>query len=228
MGNSVKLVNGSTIQVRTGVIQGIGPVGPRGAVGETGPQGDQGPIGPTGPMGVIYNQMSRAKLSATNPVAANTDTVLGTFVSDVDAIGINKTQSVFQLVANPGDFMMSCWVRFDDATAGLREVWFLTGATIIARSSRMSVAGAPFYCDLTHPYHSALGNESFSVVVRSQVACNVSDGVMAFNRIGSGPQGVPGPPGVQGVQGPQGGKGDTGASGSASTGFTTYALLLPH
>ena len=59
MANVVRLVNGGTIQVKTGVLQGVGPQGPRGYVGPQGPQGEQGPVGEQGQIGQILQQATR-------------------------------------------------------------------------------------------------------------------------------------------------------------------------
>jgi len=48
----VRVGNGGTLTVRTGVIRGAGPIGPPGPLGPAGPQGDPGiPGGPPGPQG---------------------------------------------------------------------------------------------------------------------------------------------------------------------------------
>ena len=227
MANSVKLMNGSTVQVRTGVIQGIGPIGPRGPAGETGPPGDQGQTGLTGPPGQIVAQMTRGDVTTSNPIAANTDTVISFNTRMQDDLRSFQSNTAM-LLRDPGDYMFSCWLRFDDAAAGLRDLWFLVGSTIMARASRTSATGSPFYANLSHPYRSLAGNETVTVLARASAATAIAVGSVTINRIGSGPQGVPGPPGVQGEIGATGGQGPKGDPGSASTGFSTYALLLPH
>lgn len=227
MANSVKLMNGASIQVRTGVIQGIGPIGPRGPSGQTGPPGDQGQTGLTGPPGQIVAQMTRGDVTTSNPIAANTDTVISfntRMADDMRAFQDNSNM----LLRDPGDYLICCWLRFDDAAAGLRDIWFLTAGTIIARSSRTSVTGSPFYANLSHPYRSVLGNETVNVLARAGAATAIAAGSVTINRVGSGPKGDPGPPGVQGSIGANGAQGPKGDPGSASTGFATYQLLLPH
>lgn len=226
MANVVRLVNGGGIQVRSGVIQGIGPIGPRGYVGNQGPQGEQGPIGPEGPMGQILENMGSTKVATSNPVAANTDTTIsfGSAVDDVPGFFPTLTNC---LLSSPGGYLLSVWLRFDDAAASGREVWFQVGAQTIARTSRMAGVGAPFYVDLTFPY-KAVGGEVVNVVARSGATTAISDGSWTCTRVGSGPPGPIGPPGIQGVQGIQGIQGIKGDDGDANSGFATYAEMLPH
>jgi hypothetical protein len=222
MGNTVKLVNGGTIQVRTGVIQGIGPVGPRGAVGETGPQGDQGPVGEVGPIGQIMQYGAAANVTTSNPVAAATDTVISFGSVDYDQFNAFTSLSNITLTSG-GDFMLSAWLRFDDAAAGLRDIWFLSGSTILARSSRTSTAGAQFYCDLTTVVRATAG-QVVNVLARSNAATAIAAGRLSIEQVGSGPQGIQGVQGIQGPVGPTGAKGDTGATGAPGA-YPTYAAL---
>lgn len=226
MSNVVRLVNGGTIQVRTGVIQGIGPQGPRGVSGPEGQQGEQGPVGETGPIGQILQLQGKTDVSINTPVAANTDTVLAFGSVSYDDLSCFASSSNI-LLTSPGDYLLSAWVRFDDAAATVRELWFVAGSTVIARTSRAAVAGAPFYVDLAHPYR-AVGGETVNVLARAGTATGVSQGALTVTRVGSGPPGPVGPQGPQGEIGATGPKGDTGAAGSASSGFATYADLLPH
>jgi len=230
MANVVKLVNGGAIQVRTGVIQGIGPVGPRGVAGVQGAQGDQGPVGETGPMGTIQAVQGRSNVGTTNALAANTDTVIAFGDIKYDDPSCFYTSANI-LLRDPGDYMLSVYLAFDDAAAGSRSVWFASQSAVpalIARTTRQSVAGAPFYMDLTYPYRVLTGNEYVNVLARSSVALNVSSGAITVTRVGSGPKGDVGPPGVQGPNGATGAQGPAGPSGTANAGFTKYADLLPH
>lgn len=229
MANVVKLVNGGAIQVRTGVIQGIGPVGPRGSVGPQGMQGEQGPVGETGPPGQITQLQGRTSVASANPLAANTDTVIA-----FGAISYDQATSFFPassniLLTDAGDYMLSVWLAFTDATAGLREVWFNSvSAGLIARTSRQSVAGTTFYVDLAYPWRSP-GNETINVMARSAAALNVAIGsALTVTRVGSGPKGDPGPTGPQGPPGATGAKGDTGSSGAPGGAYSTYNQLVGH
>jgi hypothetical protein len=227
MGNTVRLINGSTIQVRTGVIQGIGPTGPRGPVGEPGPRGDQGVQGEVGPPGQILQIASRAIVTVSQPLAANTDTVMsfGSSLYD-DLLAIGGMSNI--VLANAGDYLLCAWLRFDAAAAGgLRDVWFAQGTNIVARSSRTTVAGSQIYADITHTFR-AVGGEVLNVLARADVATAVGNGAVSVTRTGSGPKGDVGPAGIQGPIGATGAQGIQGIPGSGGGAYSSYAALLGH
>jgi collagen type II alpha len=226
MPNVVRLVNGGTIQVRTGALQGVGPIGPKGPSGPQGIDGPQGPIGEQGPIGQILQKQGRAQVATANSLAVNTDTLVafGSVAYD-DLSCFTSTTNI--TLNQAGDYQLSCWLRFDDAASTAREIWFMVGSTLIARKSAMAGTGAPFYLDLLYPYRAAAG-EIVNVYARAGSATAVSMGNLVVTRIGSGPQGPVGPPGPQGLQGPQGPQGIQGNDGDANSGFTTYAEMLPH
>ena len=226
MTNVVRLVNGGAIQVRTGVIQGIGPQGPQGVSGPQGIDGEQGPVGAQGPMGQINQLQGKTNISANNPLSANTDTLLAWGSVSYDDLSCFTSTSNITLTA-AGDYMLSAWVRFDDAASTIRELWFATGGTIIARSSRTALAGSAFYANLAFPFRAA-GGEVITALARTGTATGISLGSMCVTRMGSGPPGPTGPAGPAGAQGVAGPTGAAGPAGSASTGFATYALILPH
>lgn len=226
MSNVVRLVNGGQIQVRTGVIQGIGPQGPRGVAGNQGADGPAGPVGDQGPMGQILQLMGRTNVATNNPIAANTDTVIAFGSVAYDDLSCFTSTSNITLTS-PGDYLLSCWLRFDDAAASARELWYAVGGTSIARTSRMSGVGAPFYVDLSHPYRAA-GGEVLNVLARTGAATGVSMGALNVTRIGSGPPGPIGPVGPQGSIGATGAAGPKGDPGAANSGFAKYSDMLPH
>lgn len=229
MSNVVRLSNGGTIIVRTGVIQGIGPQGPRGVAGNQGSQGEQGPIGEQGPMGQILKRGGLTRVGSSNPVAANTDTVVafGAPGYDDDLAAFGPGSSVCTLTS-PGDYMLSVWLKFDSAAAGSREVWFASAGSTLARASHYTGVAMDFYVNLAFPFR-AVGGEVINTLVRSSVATTIAaGGCWAVTMMGSGPVGPPGPEGPQGPLGPQGAKGDPGASGTANSGFAKYSDLLPH
>lgn len=223
MANVVRLVNGGSIQVRTGVVQGIGPQGPRGVTGPQGPQGEQGPMGEVGPMGQILEMGSKTAVGTNNPITANTDTLIAFGAVAYNEIGCIQDSTTLRF-DDPGLFMLNVYLRFDDAAATVREVWFRTGGgDTIARKSAMAGVGAPFYVDLAAQF-KALGGETVNVMARSgsATAVGIGGGTVAITRIGSGPKGVKGDQGIQGLQGPIGPNGAAGPPGSASSGFATY------
>lgn len=223
MSNVVRLVNGGAIQVRTGVIQGIGPQGPRGLVGPQGIDGPQGQTGEVGPVGQILQMAGLTTIGLNNPLAANTDTVISFGSSPYDQLNAFTSGSNITLT-DDGDYMLNCWLRFDAATATKREVWFQTGGTTIARKSVIADTGV-FYVDLSMPYRAS-GGPVLNVLARSGVAVGISQGSLAVTRVGSGPRGDVGPVGPQGPVGATGGVGPQGPAGTATSGFTTYAKLI--
>lgn len=225
MSNVVRLVNGGSIQVRTGVIQGIGPQGPRGLVGPQGPDGAQGPVGDPGPQGQILQLQGMSSVATNNPLSAASDTVIAFGSVSYDDLSCFSSTSNITLTA-PGDYLLSAWLRFDAATATKREMWFQTGSTTIARKSVTADTGA-FYVDLAMPYR-AVGGEVVNVHALSAAATGVSLGGVSVTRVGSGPPGPQGPVGPQGPIGATGAAGPAGPAGSSSSGYATYALLLPH
>lgn len=231
MANVIRLVNGGQIQVRTGVIQGIGPQGPVGPSGAQGPDGEQGPQGVPGPIGQILKLGCKTVVSSNNPIAANTDTAIAFGLPSYDDWqGFQGSNSVVTL-PEVGDYMISCWLKFDAvAGATLRDIWFLSGGSIVARSSRTALASTDMYCNLTHPFRVVDGAApaTFTVLVRSGTATGISLGQLTVSRIGSGPQGAVGPQGLTGATGAQGSKGNDGPAGTANAGFAKYADMLPH
>lgn len=230
MSNVVRLVNGAAIQVRTGVIQGIGPQGPRGIQGEPGIQGEQGPVGDPGPMGQINQLQARTTVGTSNPLTANTDTVISFGSVRYDDLSCFTTIANITLTA-AGDYLFNGWLCFADATAGTREMWFNSTTTgMFARTTVTAQASTASgtYVNLSCPYRSAGGGEVVNVLARSAAATGVGSGSLVVTRVGSGPPGPTGPVGPQGPAGAAGAQGPAGPPGSASNGFASYALILPH
>lgn len=233
MANVIRLNNGGVIQVRTGVLQGIGPIGPRGLVGPAGQQGDQGPQGETGPMGAITQSMSRTKVGGPQSVGPSTDTLV-TFGSvsydDMNAF-TNSTTVTFP---EAGDYLLNAWLQLELPTggtaAGLRSVWFVSSVEgTIARKQLSAATSDKSHVTLNFPHRAAAG-ETIKVYVRSGDASSISlsAGSLVVNRIGAGLRGVAGPQGPAGAVGPVGAQGPAGPSGTANAGYATYSGLLPH
>lgn len=231
MSNVVRLVNGGVIQVRTGVIQGIGPQGPRGVSGEQGIQGPAGPTGESGPMGQILQYQGRTDVNTSNPLSANTDTVISFGLVKYDDLSCFVSISNISLIA-AGDYYFSVWLCFADAAAGVREVWLrsATAASTFARNTVNAAATTPAgtFVNLTMPYRSVGGGEIVNVLARSATATGVGSGSLTVTRVGSGPAGPVGPAGPQGQAGAVGPQGAAGPAGTANNGFAKYSDMLPH
>jgi len=228
MANVVRLVNGGTIQVRTGVIQGIGPQGPRGVAGPQGVDGDQGPVGETGPMGQILQLQGKTNVGTNNPIAANTDTVIAFGSVSYDDLSCFTSTSNITLSA-AGDYLLSAWLRFDANTPKPVAMWFSVASTIISAISTPTDSVNPTYLNLATPYRAAAG-DVVNVMVKSgsPTAVGSGGGACTVTRVGSGPPGPEGPVGPQGNQGAIGATGAAGPPGTANAGFTKYSDLLPH
>jgi len=231
MANVIRLINGGQIQVRTGVIQGIGPQGPIGPTGPQGIDGEQGPQGVPGPIGQILNLGCKTVVNASNPIAANTDTAVAFGAPSYDQWSAFQGSNSVVTLAENGDYLISCWLKFDAVTgATLRDIWFLSGGSIISRSSRTALASTDCYVNLSMPFRVLAAPETFQVLVRAGTATTigVGNGHLVINRIGSGPKGDIGPQGLTGATGAQGSIGNTGPPGTANAGFAKYADMLPH
>lgn len=230
-GNVIRLVNGGTVQVRTGVMQGVGPSGPRGLVGPQGVDGPAGPPGEVGPIGQILQVMSRSNVGSNTAVAPDTDVAVtfGSVVYDDMSIFTTATNMT---VAQAGDYMFSAWITFAmpaNSPDGHRtlKLYSVTKATVIAQVSVLAIADEATYVNLAYPYR-AIAGEVIQLRARSgdDLTLNVTGGAITVNRTGSGPIGPQGPAGPQGANGPAGPTGATGPTGSAGSGFATYADLL--
>lgn len=231
MANVIRLNNGGSIQVRTGVLQGIGPIGPRGLTGPTGPQGSTGPQGDTGPMGAIQQYMSKTLIGAAIPVGPDTDTIVtfGQVIYD-DLSAFTSATSIAP--AETGDYVINVWGQFNmpaNAGDGIRALWLQssTNGTLI-RAQVPAVADDATYVSLSWPHRFESG-ESVAVWTRvgDDVSVSLQAGALSLLRVGSGPAGDPGPSGPPGPVGPAGPPGPQGPAGTANSGFTTYADLLP-
>lgn len=225
MTSTVRRLNaGSTIHIRTGVLQGIGPQGPRGA---TGPQGIRGPIGSPGPPGPTgYVDESAMRASGSGNVAHGTPTI-ATFASLTDdSEGIYDSSTTFTL--HTGNWQGMAHIRFAKrsvAGSGSRKVEIVnTGGTVIAATS---VAAAPD--DDTHVTVSFALRANTGIGI--QVRITQTDGAtlnynssIFVSRIGPGAPGPMGPEGPTGPPGPRGNPGPVGPSGTLSP-STTFADL---
>jgi len=229
MANVVRLNNGGIIQVRTGVLQGIGPVGPRGGVGPQGPAGPEGAQGQTGPAGAITQYLSAARVSGGTPVGPDTDTLVA--FGSVQYDDLNAFASSTNITpADPGDYQVSCWVEFDmpaNAGDGARSLWLRSNLNgTVCRVGVSAVGDEPTYVSFSWPIRTEAG-ETLNVYARQgdDLSVNISAGAISLIRIGSGPQGAVGPAGPQGAVGPAGPQGPQGPAGSAGGTYTTYGDL---
>lgn len=230
-GNIIRLVNGGQIQVRTGVLQGVGPVGPRGLIGPPGPDGPAGPQGEQGPVGQILQRQGKWVISGNTAVNPDTDTLIAFQTTAYDDFGAATSTTTYEL-DEIGDYQINVWLKFGlpaNAADDYREVAInsVTNGEL-ARTSVPATVGRETYVSLSFPHRTTIASEVLRIYARSgdDLALNVTGGALAITRTGSGPQGPAGPQGPQGATGAQGIQGPAGAAGSASSGFAQYADLL--
>lgn len=231
----VRVSSGEIIQVRTGVIQGIGPQGPRGATGPQGSTGPQGPQGVPGPTGYVTDFSSYFTASAqgigTTTITSNLPTAwsnmaFGTVVRDE----LSAQTSTVNYDLATGDYTGVVYVQFQKQTSvsasGFRGVQVISAGVTVAQM--LIPANTLVHTDITLPF--ALRSASASDVINIKVAHNegVSINVLGnlwFNKTGPGVQGAIGPQGPVGATGPQGVQGPVGPAGSVANNTTTFATL---
>lgn len=225
----IKLSNGGQLQVRTGVLQGIGPVGPQGVKGDKGDPGPDGPQGPTGAPGAITQFATKASVTTAISLASDVDTLITFPNVAYDDLNIATSSTNFTIKAT-GVYLITAWVRFDmptNAGDGPRSLW-ITSSTrgTLARTGVLSVADEQTYVQVAWPDYYTAG-EVINVKARQgdDLSVAVSLGSIAVVRMGSGPVGPAGPTGPAGPVGPQGVQGPQGVAGSSGTGYSTYGTL---
>ena len=228
MTSAVRLNNGGVIQVRTGVLQGIGPVGPRGAQGLQGMQGDQGPEGPTGPPGQILQYFTSAQ--ATRQTLVTGQNALVSFGSVLaDDMGISTSPTNFT-INQDGDYQVSVWAEFAPAPDNpqRRAMWLQVNGTSVCLTQLPGIPDAATRLNFTWVHRAVVGDLfQIGAFHADAGSLDLTSGAIAIVRVGSGPVGPAGPAGSTGPVGPPGPKGDKGDPGSASSGFATYGDLLP-
>ncbi len=232
MGNVIKLDNGSTIQVRTGVLAGVGPEGPRGLLGPTGLTGPQGPKGEVGPAGSITQWASRF-VAATQALDASSEVLVSFATVAYDDIGVGLSTTTFQAVEG-GDYLFSPTLFLSDfGTNGRITAYIVSslngrvGGQVLTLTSSWGSSVTP----LSFSYLArATDGETFQIKLKadsSDTSITVSGGSnLSVTRIGPGPVGPTGPTGPQGPIGPTGPAGPEGDDGDANSGFSTYGDLL--
>lgn len=228
----VKIASGETIQIRTGVLQGIGAQGPVGPAGPQGIQGDQGPQGVVGPTGQIASFSSEATIGTGTPLGSGTAGPLSFDTSVRDDLGVITSATTFT-APTAMDLFFSCWVQFNlpaDAADGYRQLELRSGgsfATTLWAVNTIATVGVPTMLTFTTTVKATAG-QAFQIWGKHNDSLSVSTGAgrLDIYRVGSGPQGAQGPVGPIGPVGPAGAVGPAGPAGSASGGFAHYSDLL--
>lgn len=214
----VRVGNGGTIQVRTGVIAGIGPTGPTGPTGPVGPQGIRGVQGERGETGYVSEAATIARRTSQQSVPVATSTLVQFDVVDIDELSAYSSSTNF--VPGAHSLYMSVWVRFDrggGAASGSRVVEILQGGVPVAANQGHARGGSNTIVDVTCVTGVKIVNPDEILSVRvwqnDSVAIPITSARVWLCRTGPGPQGPQGIPGEQGPVGPVGAQGLTGPQG---------------
>ena len=221
-----RLTSGDIIQVRTGVLQGIGPQGPVGPVGPQGEDGPQGSQGVPGPMGQIDDLVTQAtSYGSSQPVASNTPTALNMVTTIRDDAGL--ITGLTQLTLPAGNWYVQASVCFEKPSAA-------------AGSGRRRISVNYDGVEYDAIANNALADWNTELALRTLIVAPAAGRVATFyatqndsvaiavwgrfwvTKLGPGargPAGDPGPTGPVGQQGPTGPQGVPGTLVSNSTTF---------
>jgi hypothetical protein len=229
-----RLPNGGTVQVKAGILRGVGPQGPVGPVGLTGPAGPTGPQGPMGEINDLQTFLQDSSSVATGggdwtdaallqPDGARNDLLVPT----TDGFNIQFTQT--------GSYIGVLVARFEPATIS-DGVDTSTGTRAVRLVDLSGAQVGDAYCSLaaatTEPTVLIMPFVISPDPSKSYKLQGMSDDTLGVNltyrsltilRVGAGPAGATGPRGplgLTGAQGPQGSVGDAG------TGYATFNALI--
>lgn len=232
--NVTRLESGGMIQIRTGVVQGIGPQGPVGATGpqgEVGPQGTQGVPGPTGGVEQVSSQFTASSQAvALSTVTSNfpttyTNVAFGTVVRDE----LSAQSSTVNFTLDAGsDYAFYVEIRFYKQAAvngtGFRAVQAVYNGVVIANELIPANSLVDTIVRMPFAFRSVSGTDVLNIKVSHNDTANLNvTGAMWINQTGPGAQGVQGVQGIQGPQGDVGPQGPIGPSGAIVNNTTTIA-----
>jgi hypothetical protein len=224
----IRVRSGDVVQVRTGVLRGIGPEGPVGPIGPQGPPGEQGLKGDTGMIGDLYSTLSSTAQVATG--STWTDLSYQTVVHNEILTIVDTFTFKFK---EAGTYLLTAETQFNETavggtSTGARGVQLLNSstATTQAIATADAVVNGATVLTLSQQVEvtSTLHTYKMQAFSKDGAAVNVSTRSIKLIRVGSGPAGVQGPPGPIGVQGSQG---PAGPIGNAGSGFTTFDAVMP-
>lgn len=224
----LRISSGEVIQIRTGVIQGIGPQGPIGPSGGQGEAGPQGPQGVPGPQGEVSEFSLEAKAVSATAVASDTSTIAVFGSVTRDDVLAATSGTTFQLAT--GGWQGSVFVSFGKQSGvnatGSRRVSAVYKGNVVGS---VCLGAAPTYpSDLTLAFSvlSTVSTDQLQFTLQQDEGATLTyTGRLWISRIGSGPKGPAGPAGGPGVVGPPGPQGPTGPAGTIGTNNTTFAAI---
>jgi hypothetical protein len=226
MSSVVRLTSGGSIQVRTGVIQGIGPTGPEGPAGDIGPEGPEGAQGVEGPPGQFEYVLSKCTATGQSLVI-NTDSNIVWNAATHDELGARTNSTTLTLV-EVGDYMINVWIQFavcgTPPSTGQRHVWVQSATNgTLARVALDAHTTSNTHAHVTAVHRSTVANEVINIKARNEDghAVSISGGNVTITKIGAGLTGPEGPQGVAGVPGTTPWRG----TWSAGTAYVTGDLV---
>lgn len=232
MGSVIRIGSGGTVQVRAGVLQGVGPVGPKGAKGDRGDRGPMGVDGPTGPAGSLSELLSVARLTTPQSVTAGTTVNLAWNTVERDDFGVFTSTTIITPNEIGGVYVLSAFVQVDkpaNPSDGHRLLTIVEDGAqdvILDADSKPPVPDGPTFLSVSAAFEARSGCV-YRLTLKStdDLAVAVAAGRVSVNRIGAGPAGPEGPAGPAGPVGPQGIQGPEGPAGDANSGFDTFEDL---
>lgn len=232
--NVTRLESGGMIQIRTGVIQGIGPQGPVGATGpqgETGPQGVQGVPGPTGGVEQVSSQFTASTQAVglstitSNYPTTFTNVAFGTVVRDELSA---QTSTVNFTVDAGADYSWYVEIRFYKQAAvngtGYRAVQAVYNSVVIAEHLIPANSLVDTILRMPFAFRSVSSSDVLNIKVSHNDTASLNiTGKLWVNQTGPGAQGIQGIQGIQGPQGDVGPQGPIGPAGAIVNNTTTIA-----
>lgn len=229
--SSVRIASGETIQIRTGILQGIGPVGPTGPTGPQGLQGLQGETGPAGPIGQLGEFATDVRSAAAQSIATATNTlvIFDTVVID----DYSAMQSSTNFKPGVGNYYIVAYVKFTKQVGnavGARALRILTTTPTATVGGQSVTAAATIETELTVQTGLRITDPNTVISIQAYQVEGTTLQLAAGSRLwicrtGSGPQGIQGIQGVIGPIGPVGPAGPQGPAGTVGNNTTTFAQL---
>lgn len=210
-----RITSGSTIQIRTGTISGIGPTGPTGPAGPPGPMGPDGRQGEQGEVGFVDDACTIA--SAGSPQAVAGDSQVLVMFSSVELDDLATVTSATSFLPREGNYYVGVYIRLEhtgEPPQGYRQVELLAGGITIAATSSWMNPNELFADFNVATGVRTTGSQSIQVRVTNGDSESI---VISSARIWISPHGpgMPGPVGPRGPIGPVGPRGVAGPTGPA-------------
>ena len=227
----VKVPNGGTIAVRTGLLRGAGPQGPMGPQGPAGPQGVGGIQGPAGQINALLTRLTSSAAVATSsdkwyPVTMDTRGQDDLLVPGNDGLNLQFQSAITCLLVAVVQFETTHAPSSGGVAGGARRLRWVDASGSVLNGTQFAVEAAhneptiAVMMNVISPDPSRFYH--LEAQSRDDLGVTVTNRYVTLIQVGAGPPGPLGPPGPVGSTGPQGA---TGAAGSASSGYGTYNAI---